>query len=78
MASRGRGRKGRPWGYGPPSPVFDPQNFIETMGTTVATIVQAGVIRGQGRMSNLQRFRAHHPPTFKGRRDPLVADHWFC
>ena len=29
-------------------------------------------------MSNFQRFRAHHPPTFKGGGDPLVADHWFC
>ena len=28
-------------------------------------------------MSNLQRFRAHHPPTFRGGGDPLVADHWF-
>ena len=28
-------------------------------------------------MSNLQRFRAHHPSTFRGGRDPLVADHWF-
>ena len=29
-------------------------------------------------MSNLQRFRAHHPLTFRGGGDPLVADHWFC
>ena len=27
--------------------------------------------------SNLQRFRTHHPPTFTGGRDPMVADHWF-
>ena len=39
---------------------------METMGTTVATIVQAGVAVGQGGMSNLQMFRAHHPPTFRG------------
>ena len=50
---------------------------METMGATVATIIQAGVARGQGGMSNLQRFRAHHPPTFKEGGDPLVADHWF-
>ena len=48
---------------------------METMGATVATIVQAGVAGGQGGMSNLKRFRAHHPPTFWGGGDPLVADH---
>ena len=53
MASRGLGSRGRPRGYGPPSPVFDPQAFMETMGATVTTIVQAGVARGQGGMSSL-------------------------
>ena len=28
-------------------------------------------------MSNLQRFKSHHPPTFTGGGDPMVADHWF-
>ena len=78
MASHGRGRRGRPWGYGPPPPIFDAQVFMETMGATVATIVQAGVAGGQGGMSNLQRFRAHHPLTFRGGGDPLVVGHWFC
>ena len=32
---------------------------------------------GQGGMSNFQRFRAHHPPTFRGGGDLLVAEHWF-
>ena len=50
---------------------------METMGATVATIVQAGVAGGQGGMSNLQRFKAHHPPTFRGGGDPLVTDYWF-
>ena len=50
---------------------------METMGARVATIVQAGVARGQGGMSNLQRFRVHHPLSFRGGGDPLVADHWF-
>ena len=31
----------------------------------------------QGGPSNLQRFRAPHPPTFTGGGDPMVADHWF-
>ena len=77
MASRRRGSRGRPRSYGPPPPVFDPQAFMETMGSTIATIVQAGVAGGQEGMSNLQRFKAHHSPTFRGEDDPLVADHWF-
>ena len=51
---------------------------METMGATSATIVQASVAKGRGGMSNLQRFKAHHPPTFRGGGDPLVADHWLC
>ena len=46
MASRGRGRRGRPRGTGPPPPVFNPKAFMETMGATVATIVQACVAGG--------------------------------
>ena len=78
MSSRGQGRRGCPQGTGPRSPVFDPHAFMETMGAIVATIIQAGVAEGQGGMSNLQRFRAHHPPTFRGGGDPLVVDHWLC
>ena len=61
MASRGQGRRGRPWGTGQAPPVFDQQTFAEA-------IAQAG---------NLQRFRAYHPPTFTGGGDPMVTDHWF-
>ena len=83
MASRGRGRRGRPRGTGqaPPTfdqpPVFDQQAFVEAMGVAVAAIAQAGIAGSQGGPSNLQRFRAHHPPTFIGGGDPMVADHWF-
>ena len=32
----------------------------------------------QGTMpSNLLRFKSHHPPTFIGGGDSMVADHWF-
>ena len=31
----------------------------------------------QGDPSNLQRFKSHHPSTFIGGGDPMVADHWF-
>ena len=42
-----------------------------------AAIAQASAAGSQGGPSNLQRFRAHHPPIFTGGGDPMVADHWF-
>ena len=42
-----------------------------------AAVAQASAKGSQGGPSNLQRFRAHHPPTFTGGGDPMVADHWF-
>ena len=47
------------------------------MGAAIATATQADAARGQGGASNLQRFKAHHPPTFTGGGDLMVADHWF-
>ena len=75
MASRGR--KGRPRGTGQAPLVFDQQAFIEAVGVAAASIAHASVAGSQGGPSNLQRFRAHHPPTFTGGGDPMVADHWF-
>ena len=77
MASRGRGRRGRPQGTGQAPPVFDKQTFVEAVGITVPAIAQASVVGSQEGPSNLQKFRAHHPPTFTGGGDPMVADHWF-
>ena len=77
MARRGRGRRGRPRGTGQAPPVFDQQAFVEVVGIAAAAIAQAGVAGCQGGPSNLQRFRTHHPPTFIGGGDPMVADHWF-
>ena len=83
MASRGRGRRGRPQGTSqePPTfdqpPAFDQQAFIEVVGVTAAAIAQANIAGSQGGPSNLKIFRAHHPQTFKGGGDPMVADHWF-
>ena len=83
MASRGREHRGRPRGTGQAPPafdqpsVFDQQAFAEAVGIAAAAIVQASVAGSQGGPSNLQRFRAHHPPTFTGGGDPMVADHWF-
>ena len=77
MASRGRGRRGRPQGASIAPPVFNQQAFAEAVGIAAAAIAQASAAGSQGGPSNLQRCRAHHPPTFTGRGDPMVADHWF-
>ena len=77
MASRGRGRKGRPQDTGQTPPVFDKQAFAEAIGITAAAIAQASITDRQEDSSNLQRFRAHHPSTFTEGGDPMVADHWF-
>ena len=77
MASRGRGRRGRPQGTGQAPPVFDQQAFTEAVGITAAAIAQVSIAGSQGGPSNLQRFRAHHRPTFTGGGDLMVADHWF-
>ena len=85
MASRGRGRgrRGRPRGTGQAPlafdqpPVFDQQAFAEAVGIAAAAIAQTNAASSQGGPSNLQRFRTHHPPTFTGGGDPMVADHWF-
>ena len=55
----------------------DQQAFAEAVGIAATAIAQASVAGSQGGPSNLQRFRAHHPPTFiRGRRSdggrPLV------
>ena len=83
MASRGRGLRGRQRGTGqaPPTfdqpPAFDQQAFAETVGVAAAAIAQASIAGRQGGPSNLQRFRAHHPPAFTRGGYPMVANHWF-
>ena len=77
MARRGRGRRGRPRGTGQAPPVFDQQTCTETVGITATAITQVGIAGRQEDPSNLQRFRAHHPPTFTEGGDPMVIDHWF-
>ena len=83
MASRGRGRRSRPRGTGqaPPvfdqAPAFDQQAFAEAVGIATTATAQASIAGSQGGPSNFQRFRAHHPSTFTGGGDPMVADHWF-
>ena len=77
MASRGRGRRGRPRSTGQAPPVFDQQTFTKAVGITAVAIAQADIAGRQEDPSNLQRFRTHHPLTFTGGGDPMVADHWF-
>ena len=77
MASRGRGRRERPRGTSQAQSVFDQWTFAEAVGITANAIAQASIACRQEDPSNLQRFRTHHPPTFTGGRDPMVADHWF-
>ena len=83
MASRGRGHRGRPRGtsQAPPTldqpPTFDQRAFVEAVGVAKAAIAQARIAGSQGDLSNSQRFKTHHPLTFTGEGDPMVADHWF-
>ena len=42
-----------------------------------AIIAQASATVSQGGLSNLQRFKAHHPPTFREGGDPMIDDNWF-
>ena len=68
MASRGRGRRGRPRGAGQEPPTFDQplvftqQAFAEAVGIAVVAIAQACVVVNQGRSNDLQRTEAHHSP----------------
>ena len=44
MASRGRGRRGRPRGTGQAQSVFDQQTLDEAVGITANAIAQAGIV----------------------------------
>ena len=77
MESRGRGRRGHPRGSTQAPLVFDQQAFFEAVGVAVAAFAQAGAVVGLGGPSNLQRLMIHHPPTFIGGGDLVVANHWF-
>ena len=66
MASRGRERRGRPWGTGQAQSVFDQRTFAEAVGITANAIARASIASRQEDPSNPQRFRAYHPSTFTG------------
>ena len=65
MASRGRGRRGRPRGASQAPPVFDQQAFVEAVRIVVAAIAQACAIVSQGKSNDLEfgvwgQNRGHH------------------
>ena len=78
MASRGRGRRGRPRGTGQAPaasdqpPAFDQQAFAEAVGIENAAITQACAIVSQGGSNDLQRLEAHRPPMVRGGVDSRV------
>ena len=47
------------------------------MSLAFSSFAQVSAAGSQGGPSNLQRFKSHHPSTFIGGGDPMVADHWF-
>ena len=53
MASRRRGRRGRPRGTGQAPPMFDQQAFTKAIGITAAAIALAGIAGRQEDPSNL-------------------------
>ena len=48
---------------------------MEATVVAVAAIAQASAIGGQGGLSNLQRFIAHHPLACTEGGDLVVAEH---
>ena len=65
MASRGRGRRGRPRGIGQAPSAFDQQAFAEAVGISVTAIAQACAIVSQGRSKDLKRLEALRPPMVR-------------
>ena len=58
-------------------PFFYQHAFTEAMSAAFTSFAQDSAVGGQGGLSNLQRFKTHHPPIVDGGGDPVVADHWF-
>ena len=54
MASRGRGRRGRPRGTGQAPPVFDQQAFAEAVGIAAVAIAPASTAGSQGGVDDIR------------------------
>ena len=72
MASRGRGRRGRPRGIGQAPPAFNQQAFAEAVGIAVTVISQVCAIVSWGGSNDLQRLERHRPPMARGGVDSRV------
>ena len=48
---------------------------MEAMGATFTTFAHTSAASDQGGSSDLRRFRAHHPPMYRGGGEPVVANH---
>ena len=57
MASRGRGRRGRPRGASQAPPVFDQQAFAEAVGIAATAVAQAGAAGSQGGVDDIQAIQ---------------------
>ena len=53
MASRGRGRRGRPRGTGQAPSAFDQQAFTEAVGIAAVAIAHAGAAGSQGGVDDI-------------------------
>ena len=53
MASRGSGRRGRPWGSSRPPPDFNQQAFVEVMSAAFTAISQTIAASSKGGPSDL-------------------------
>ena len=56
---------------------FTNRPLLRLLGLQLLPFAQASAAASQGGLSNLQRFKSHHPPTFTGGGDPMVANHLF-
>ena len=72
MASRGRGRRGRPRGTSQAPSAFDQQAFAKAVRIAVAAIAQAYAVVNQGCSNDLQRLKVHRPPMVRGGVDSRV------
>ena len=54
MASRGRGRRGRPQGTGQAPSAFDQQTFAEVVGIAAVAIAQAGAAGSHGGIDDIR------------------------
>ena len=50
---------------------------MEAMSAAFTSMTQVSAAGGQGGSNNLHRFKTHHPSTFTGGGDPMVANHLF-